>query len=395
MPQRLAGLALVIAIALLAGSMTDWWRPRTPSQIFRDARMALRDGDTEKVQLAIEQIDGVPEYAPHCHFLQACLLMRKGKLEEALDEFRYTSTHPELEVDTLVLGGEAMYKMGLAAEARQAWQRALALNPAKVDAHRWLGALYYDLGAMENALTHLKTASKLAPDDPRPDRLMGLIYKDYERYKEAVDRYKESLRRESDQPDQQQILLELAEAQVRIGDFADAQKTLARCAESPQAMALEAECFIAAGDKQRAARLVRRALASSPEELALVVVLGRILSESGETDDAITLLSEAAAKHPFDYSLHYNLSQAYSRGGNEEKAREVSAIAEDLKQRWEAFSSLHTQAIEQPFNADIRYELGVMAQQLDRADLAEDWFRAALAINPAHVKAKAALDPVP
>jgi tetratricopeptide (TPR) repeat protein len=42
-------------------------------------------------------------------------------------------------------------------------------------------------------------------------------------------------------------------------------------------------------------------------------------------------------------------------------------------------------------NADLRYQLGLLARQLGREDLAVSWFTAALAIDPTHTDAQSAL----
>jgi len=66
--------------------------------------------------------------------------------------------------------------------------------------------------------------------------------------------------------------------------------------------------------------------------------------------------------------------------------RELAQQADTLKKLWTEFSELHAQAADQPDNADVRCQLGVLARQLDRPDLARSWFDAALAIQPNHAE---------
>ena len=394
-PHRRGWIVVGLGIAFASLLASLWLRPPSPGQIFQNGREALRAGDLARAQESMDQLSDFPEFAPHRRFIQGALLLAEGNFNDSLEEFRHTVSHPELEVDTNVLSGQALYHMGRVSEARQLWRTVLKLNPSKVSAHQWLSVLYYDLGAMEDALTHLEEVARLSPDDSRPHRLMGKIYKDYERYKEAADCYQESLLRKPNQPDREQVLVELAESQVQLSRFKEAMQTLASCTDSERVVSLRADSLIGLGEPEQAAEIVRKALASSPDDLSLLNVIGRILSEQGEYQEAIAFLARAATAHPLDYTTHYNLSQAYSRAGNNAKAEEIGELAKGLKEKWESFSALNTQAIAEPFNAEIRYRLGMMAGELDRDDLAKTWLKAALAIDPTHAKSHSALQRLP
>ena len=101
--------------------------------------------------------------------------------------------------------------------------------PDNVDAHRLLIAHYYDFGALQQAMQHCERVSELAPKDPRPDRLMGLISKDFEKHELAITHYLESLRRAPNDPEfdqQNEIRVELAEVYIRMRKYQDAKQQL-------------------------------------------------------------------------------------------------------------------------------------------------------------------------
>jgi len=391
--RRIIFVILLSGCALAGVMAFRFWRSGDPAHTFELARAALRSGDFEVVQRSIERLEGAPEYAAHRCYLKGSLLLRKGDLTGSLAEFAQAVDQPEFEVDALILSGQALYQMRHAAEAHRLWERALKLNPASINAHRWLGVLYYDLGAIDLALTHLEQASRLAPDDPRPARLMGLICKDFERYPAAVGWYQECLARDADQPDHDQILLELAESQIKLSQYDSALGTLERCVRSAEQLALQAECHYGLGDADQAQRIIGEALELSPEYLPSLLLRGRILLEKGHAAETAETLSRAAALSPKDYSVHHVLVQAYARLGEQTKAREHSELAEKYKNASIEFSELHLRASKEPLNADLRYQLGKMAQELDRVDLARMWFKAALAIDPTHAGAAKALRP--
>jgi cytochrome c-type biogenesis protein CcmH/NrfG len=66
-------------------------------------------------------------------------------------------------------------------------------------------------------------------------------------------------------------------------------------------------------------------------------------------------------------------------------------ISEEIKAIRDRFTKLHEQAANTPQDAELRFQLGVTALELDRPDLALGWFRMALSLNPRHAGAASAL----
>jgi tetratricopeptide (TPR) repeat protein len=145
---------------------------------------------------------------------------------------------PDLKFHALLLRGEAWHRLGRHLEAQTALLAALQIDEDAVDAHRWLGASYYDLGAIHQAVHHLKRTAELDPADQRPPRLLGLIHKDYERFEEAAGFYAESLRRKNDQPDWEEVRLEMASCQVKLRRHREALESLQPCPESAESLVL-------------------------------------------------------------------------------------------------------------------------------------------------------------
>jgi len=89
--------------------------------------------------------------------------------------------------------------------------------------------------------------------------------------------------------------------------------------------------------------------------------------------------------------VRYQLSRAYQRLGQPERAQEQVRAMEELRTAWERFTELHRQAIRDPDDVETRYLLGIVARQLDEPDLARTWLTAALGMNPGHAAARKAL----
>jgi tetratricopeptide (TPR) repeat protein len=212
------------------------------------------------------------------------------------------------------------------------------------------------------------------------------MYKDFENYAAAVAFYRESLRRSQQQPDHNQILIELADCQINLQQHDPALETLSGCVPHPERWVREAECHYGQGRADVANALLQQALNEDPAHLAGLLLAGTIALERGDIDSAVEAFSRAVVAWPRDYTANFKLSQALRRAGRNEQADRVAQTADEIKRTREEFSGLHETAGEQPNNADVRCRLGILANQLGRPDLARVWFRAALAIDPAHAE---------
>ncbi|MBL8871084.1 MAG: hypothetical protein JNK90_14910, partial [Planctomycetaceae bacterium] len=96
--------------------------------------------------------------------------------------------------------------------------------------------------------------------------------------------------------------------------------------------------------------------------------------------------------HPLDFTAHFKLSQAFRRGEKNELADQEAAEAERIRLIRERFAKLHQDASGKPEDASIRTELGDTALELQLLDVAANWYRAALALDPKNEKARISLE---
>lgn len=375
---------VAVGIAVAGGSY--WWYGQRPARQFALARQALAQGDFDAVARRLAALEGAAGYEPHAHFLRGALLLEQRQNLRALEEFGYAVDHPDLRADTLTLAGQAAYRAGEWQDAVGLLRQALELTPDSLPALRWLASSYYDLGLNDAAVATLLRVAELDPQDPRPHRLLGLMYKDFEHYSAAVDFYRESLRRSRQQPDLDRILLELTDCLLNLQQYDAALETLSGCEPHPERWVREAECYHAQGQVEQAKALLQQALDVDPAHLAGLLLAGTIAVEQNDIDSAIEAFSRAVVAWPRDYTANFKLSQALRRGGRSAEADRVAQTADEIKRIREEFSGLHEKAGEEPENADVRCRLGILANQLGRPDLARVWFRAALAVDPAHAE---------
>ena len=83
-------------------------------------------------------------------------------------------------------------------QAREAYQRALDLNPNMPEVHVNLGRQLHLLGERGRAEPHYREAVRLAPDDPTPHFNLGVLLEELGRKDEAVHAYRQAILRDPD-----------------------------------------------------------------------------------------------------------------------------------------------------------------------------------------------------
>lgn len=390
-PQYIVGIVLGAVVVLAACAGAVWWKSTGPEVGYQRGRKALISGDREVVTRESNRLLGLPEYEPQGALLKGLLLARVGKLDEAIPWLGKATEREELAVEASTVAAQCFYMTGRYLEAIDAAHAALEQDATCLDARRWLAAAYYDLGALSHAISELERISAEAPTDARADRLLGLIAKDGEQYLRAIGHYQESLRRDGQQPDRESILLELAESQVKSGKFADALVTLKDCRQSAASLTWEAECRSNLGETAAAHARFDEALELDPAYFPAKLAQGKLLLDSGKTEEAVGVLQAAIELQPQHSQAHFQLSQALRRLGKIDQADTELRRMGEIQAMEREFTDLHEEAAKKPDDADIRFRTGELARQLGKSKLAEVWFRAALAINPHHARARAAL----
>lgn len=381
----LSGLVLV---TLVAGGFAAYWQFGRAKQAdpLQTALEKLDAGDITAARTLYGELKSSPNQKATAAFLRGAMLLRKGYAYPALDDLQVAAADSQHKIRARILIGEAWYHLGRQIEAQAAWREVLEANPDSVEANRWMAASLYDQGAIHEAIHFLERTAELAPEDPRPHRLLGLINKDYERYDVAIPLYQESLRRDRHQADANDIRLELAACQTKQLKHRDALATLKGSPETKEVLILKAECHYAEGDIAIADSLLDAVLEADPDNLDALVLKGTLLLEEGDPKDAVATLKRATQKHPMDYLAHFKLHQAYVKAGDEAPAKAERDEAERIRLLRQEFALLHQEAWDNPEDRGVRLRLASMAQQLNRPDLAEVWLKSANALRPSQTE---------
>lgn len=382
---------LCLALLLVGLSAYGYWYWNHPAHRYQLALAALRSNDFEQLQYEMAMLDHYPQYGPHFSLLEGAILLKGGQPAEALRILAYTAQHADTAIDGAILAARALYSRGDFRKAEQTWHQVLSQRPRDADTHRCLASAYYDLGMMSHASTHLDEVAKLDPADPRPHRLLGLMHKDFGHHQDAIEAYQESLGRSTKQPDLNDIYWELADCYHQLRDQEQALEVLSKCEATPDVLVLQAACYFSLKDGEQSRRCLKAALQQDPQNLLGLQLRASLYLDARKPEEAAKILAKGVQYHPKDYTMHYQLLQAYQMLGASAEAEAQVPKVRTLNELQTKFQTLHDQVVQKPRDAQVRYELGDICAKLNMMDLAKSWYRAALGLDPDHVQAQSAL----
>jgi len=390
-PQWLLWGSVLGLVACLA--LWTWSRSTAdPTQMLGQGLALVAKNETREAYRIARQLQANPASVPQGDLLAAAILLQSAQFEPALRTLVGPSKNEATAALAYTLSAEAYYKLGRWGEAVLAAQEALKREPDNLMARRWLAAGAYDLGSVGMAAEELLKVAEGDPRDGRAHRLLGLIEKDREQFAPAVDFYRESLRRQPDAPDRAEILEELGDCLLKLNRFDEALAALEDLPATVSVLNLRATCQAGLGEADAQAASLARARELAPTHLKTLVASAARATADGDLEGTVRWLGAAVEHHPHDSQAHYLLAQALERSGEKERAQEQFQMFEQWQAVEQEFTELHNSASAEVSNANLRLRLGDLALKLAKPDLAETWYRAALALDPRLDAARRGLD---
>ena len=352
---------------------------------------AYKARDSAGLNEAREQLSKHPEIAAEAKLLRSMSLALEEQPEKALELLWQIAETPSTKPHALALAGELLFRMSDFQSAEGVLQAAIVADPSNPDPHRWLAAWYYDIGAMDNALAHLKSVADLDPTDARPWRMRGMILSDFERHNEAIEAYRSALAKQLAPHVRQEVQLELAASLLAARQPADALKELTDVPESAKQLSLQAECLLAVGKSDLAMKSLNKCLELAPQQPQALMAKAGIQRENGELAKARETLEIAVEHHPYEFDFRFHLMSVCNALNDSVAAEIHRKEMERLREVRTRFTELHHQSMQNPESAELRYALGQTAEELGKFQMAQSWYQAALALAPSHQQSTEAL----
>ncbi len=299
----IASLDLVIsidtAVAHLAGSMgkpvwlllpfvPDWrWllerddSPWYPSM--RLFRQPSRGAWTQVIDTVLTELTFLGNAPAESLTNKGALLGESGCHTEALRCYNEALLYRNDIAVTHYNRGNSLLVLGRVQEARNAWHRALELNPKLVEAWHNLAISHRDQGDIKAAHTLLQQALQLHPQDPELQHTRGELFQAEERFEEAIASFRQSLA----------VRPESARTWNSLGTVYQSLE------QDPEAE----QCY-------------RTALTHDSRHLHARNNLGAVLLSQGRAEEAIPGLELLIADNPDYYDGHWNLACALLASGH-------------------------------------------------------------------------------
>lgn len=353
------------------------------------ARKALRKESPERAAEILQHQSSASEQSPEWQFLLARALRRSNHLDEARRQLDRAKAAGAEEID--------LYREDILLKARQGQiikvEKLLVQllesgldDDAAEDIYEAMSQGYWASFYVEDALKALKHWREWQPDKITPHLWIADLYERSERREAAEAEYGVIL--EID-PHHAEALAKLGSLQLKRLAVAEAAETFGRCLvaapETPEALLGLAECRRRQGLNDEAKDLLFDALTlelTSLETGRATGVLGTLALEDRNYRQAVQLLHQSVSLSPDYPTTHVSLAAALTALGQDELAAQVRERARETSDRHSRLMHTTNKVIEEPANAELRAEAGLILIEQGLWPEGADWLFTAIEIDP-------------
>lgn len=240
-----------------------------------------------------------------------------------------------LDADVAYLEGQQKFMAGDFPAAAEAYRRAIALEPKRVQAHHALGESLLVQGKYAEAGAAYARATVLDPQKKAAWLRLGKANSAAGKADEALEAY---ARARTLDPGDPAVWRQGAELEAAVGRIDEGVGSLERAAVLDAAGAAgdyvrAAEMRQMTGDLAGAAALLVKAAQAAPKDGATWAKLGDLQVKRGEYASAVTSFAHAAEASPDDPMLPETLAELYVKLGRSADAEQAYARSLSLKAR--------------------------------------------------------------
>jgi tetratricopeptide (TPR) repeat protein len=303
-------------------------------------------------------------------------MLENGQHNEAINEYNVVLTKGQ--PDEKFLLAEEMFQFGFLTESKALVENLLAIYPEEGELLVLLGDILVESGDEEQAILELEKISEHDPSFGQSLLLLADLYQVqglYEVCERKLQKAKAIL------PDE--VIIDFA-----LGELYSEQGEVKKALESYETVLKEyneiagvsifqriAELLSASGEFEEALFYYEKAI---NEKLEINTLFGYAFTalQAGYNRTSIEKFEELKGLDPEYHSLYLHLAKAYER--EEELENSLTVIQEGIKQ--------------DEFNKDLFFYGGKIAIKLVKPELAEQYFREALALDPGFTEAALTLN---
>ena len=386
------GLSFILAAAVPA--WTSW-------QVFWDLRQARRHIAQGDPKAALPLLERLAEKAPQRADLQYLLGVaqrRSGNVNLAPD---FLERARELGWSTEDL--DQQERLLVVQTGQTKWAETLLKEAVLEDTPDEVAEEIYEALAMGYLMAYqlregercLDYWIRWRPEAIPPRLLMATILKRQACSQDAMRAYEEIL---AIVPEHRPAHMEYAKLLLQGNRIQDAFAHFKYCAEvdpiDPQARLGLAECYNRMGQTQESRAALEFALKNTDDEAlraVALVELARLAIKDQNYEEAVENLRESVKIEPLDTTAHYTLGSALAKLNRMEEARDEFDRSKQLRAKFDRIGQINDVLLNEPANADLRYEAGTILMELglDRQGISR--LRTVFLYDPRHRKTHEAL----
>jgi tetratricopeptide (TPR) repeat protein len=300
------------------------------------------------------------------HTQRGIALLQKGRVNEAMDDFRKSlEIKPDDDVvyDDL---GLAFCQLGRTNEAINCYKEAVEINLYDASGYNNIGSALYQMGRTTEAIGYFKKSLEIKPYNDAACYNLGVALFQLGRTTEAIDYYNKALAiNRNDAEAYGSLGLVLFHSGQTDEAIADYQKALAINPNDAKTCNNLGFALSQMGRLSEAIDYYQKSLLAETNDASVYDNLGFALFQLGRTADAIVSYKKGLMRNPNDAETYSNLGTALCQMGRMDEA--VNYFQKSLE-------------IE-PTNAAVCGNLGLALYQLGRTTEAIGYYKKALAIN--------------
>lgn len=231
------------------------------------------------------------------------------------------------------------------------------------------------------------------PADPGPHVFRGIIHAIRLEWDDAARAYTRALDLDPGDVAARRGLAEAFSKRLRFAEARDAWTAVLAAEPHDTAAAVgRCDCLVQLGEIDTARRDLAALIARAPGDVAALEVAGRLELAAGDAARAVEHLRRACERRPEDAELRYAFGRALRLAGDGAAAREHLEFREAAAAPLDRLRTLLVELPRDPWNADLRTEIGELTYRWKSREEGLQWIRRALDVDPEHPAARALLE---
>lgn len=260
---------------------------------------------------------------------------KQSRFEEAEKTYRKAVEIDPRDDNTFLQLANSYKKSGKTLEAIEALKKAVELNPQNDKAYFELGDFYRKKGDFRETEKAYQKAIELNPSNANAYFELGYIYRELRNFTDAEAAYKKAIELE---PHNDVFYYELGDG---YGDVAKYPESEAACRKAVELNPRNYDAYRELGDALKnqgkyveAEKAYKKAIELNPRDYKVYPKLGKFYQQQGQSSEAVKLFQRLIEEDPKNDKAYGALGAAYREMGREDLAREYSAKAVALRERF-------------------------------------------------------------